>query len=540
MTSLDAQAYKERNMFSTVDESNYFNQESEVSEFFSGRKILITGGSGFLGRLILEKLLRSCPKIERIYLLMRGKKQKDMQTRFKEYFNDILFERLKEEQKDVEKKIVLIESDMYELNLGMSGKDSERIKDTEVIFHCAASVRFNDTLRSIINVNVRGTRDLLLLAQEMPNLKVFTYVSTAYSQCIYERIEEKYYNPPLKTEDIIKLTETLNDHQLELITPELLGKWPNTYTYSKAICEDTVRQYSRGFPTCIVRPSSVLATEKDPIPGWTNNLYGLTGIASCIGLGIIRVMNLNTKLVHDIIPADYAVNNIIVSTWDIAKKRSISPVITNFNNDDKSLTVDAEEIPIYNIVSYVQNPVKWSYCVLKLFEIESIVPLRKCLWYPFFLPLTNEYFVYLCIILLHWIPGFIVDSLALLVGRKPRLLNIYRKIHKLTNVMNFFARNQWEFTNDNVLKLWNKLSVVDKNKFFFNISDLDWDSYFLTYCKGVRVFVLNDPLETVNDAKILHERLRIIHYTTGIVLLILLLWGLYLLLQFLYTSLFSF
>ncbi|XP_046831976.1 fatty acyl-CoA reductase wat-like [Vespa crabro] len=153
---------------------------------------------------------------------------------------------------------------------------------------------------------------------------------------------------------------------------------------------------------------------------------------------------------------------------------------------------------------------------------------------PLFLTLKNEYFLYLCIILFHWIPGFIVDSLAFLVGRKPGLLNIYRKVHKLSNVMNFFATHQWEFTNDNVSKIWNKLSVVDKNKFFFNISDLDWDSYLLTYCKGVRVFLLNDPLETVNDAKILHKRLRIIHYTTGIVLLILLLRGFYLLLQFLY------
>ncbi|XP_047364412.1 fatty acyl-CoA reductase wat-like [Vespa velutina] len=321
---------------------------------------------------------------------------------------------------------------------------------------------------------------------------------------------------------------------------KLLGKWPNTYTYSKAICEDTVREYSRGLPTCIVRPSSVLATEKDPIVGWINNLYGLTGIAIGVSLGIIRVMNIYKELFHDIIPADYVVNNIIVSTWNTAKKGSISPVITNFDKDDESLTVDAEEIPIYNIVSSVQNPVDWNYCILKLLEIASIIPFTKYLWYPFFLGLKNEYFVYLSIILLHWIPGLIVDSLAFLVGRKPRLLNIYRKMHNLTNVMNFFTTHQWEFSNDNVSKLWNKLSVVDKNKFFFNISDLDWDSYFLSYTKGVRVFLLNDPLETINDAKIFHKRLRIIHYTTGIVLLILLLWGLYLLLKFLYASLLSF
>lgn len=67
---------------------------------------------------------------------------------------------------------------MSELKLGISEEDRERIKDTEVIFHSAASVRFNDPLRFIINVNVRGTRELLLLAQEMPNLKVRSSVYT--------------------------------------------------------------------------------------------------------------------------------------------------------------------------------------------------------------------------------------------------------------------------------------------------------------------------------------------------------------------------
>lgn len=101
----------------------------------------------------------------------------------------------------------------------------------------------------------------------------------------------------------------------------LLGEWPNTYTFSKAISEDVVRRYSNGIPSCIVRPSSVLATEKDPIPGWLNNLYGLTGAAAGAGTGVLRVMHCDPELVHDIIPADYVVNNIIVATWDTAKKR---------------------------------------------------------------------------------------------------------------------------------------------------------------------------------------------------------------------------
>lgn len=72
--------------------------------------------------------------------------------------------------------------------------------------------------------------------------------------------------------------------------------------------------------------------------------------------------------------------------------------------------------------------------------------------------------------------------------------------------MSFFATNQWEFTNDNVLTLWEKLSIVDKDKFFFNVTNIDWDSYWLSYVKGIRVFLLKDPMETVNKAKILRKR----------------------------------
>ena len=34
------------------------NHQSEISEFFAGCNVLITGASGFLGILLIEKLLR--------------------------------------------------------------------------------------------------------------------------------------------------------------------------------------------------------------------------------------------------------------------------------------------------------------------------------------------------------------------------------------------------------------------------------------------------------------------------------------------------
>jgi fatty acyl-CoA reductase len=59
-----------------------------LQQFYSGQSIFITGGTGFLGKLLIEKLLRSCPGIVSIYLLVRPKKGKDVHQRAEEIFDD--------------------------------------------------------------------------------------------------------------------------------------------------------------------------------------------------------------------------------------------------------------------------------------------------------------------------------------------------------------------------------------------------------------------------------------------------------------------
>jgi fatty acyl-CoA reductase len=41
-----------------------------------------------MGKVLVEKLLRSCPHLSNIYLLVRSKKGKDVETRLEEIFND--------------------------------------------------------------------------------------------------------------------------------------------------------------------------------------------------------------------------------------------------------------------------------------------------------------------------------------------------------------------------------------------------------------------------------------------------------------------
>jgi fatty acyl-CoA reductase len=58
-------------------------KDTYIPAFFANPSIFITGETGFLGKALIEKLLRSCPDIAKIYLLIRPKKELDINERLK-------------------------------------------------------------------------------------------------------------------------------------------------------------------------------------------------------------------------------------------------------------------------------------------------------------------------------------------------------------------------------------------------------------------------------------------------------------------------
>jgi fatty acyl-CoA reductase len=54
---------------------------SILQKFYEGRVVLLTGGTGFLGKVLLIKLLHSCPDIGAIILFLRKKHGKSCQER---------------------------------------------------------------------------------------------------------------------------------------------------------------------------------------------------------------------------------------------------------------------------------------------------------------------------------------------------------------------------------------------------------------------------------------------------------------------------
>lgn len=61
---------------------------TSIQEFYRSSSVFLTGGTGFVGKLLIEKLSRSIPQIDHIYLLIRPKREKSAPERFVELMND--------------------------------------------------------------------------------------------------------------------------------------------------------------------------------------------------------------------------------------------------------------------------------------------------------------------------------------------------------------------------------------------------------------------------------------------------------------------
>ncbi|XP_021712516.1 putative fatty acyl-CoA reductase CG5065 [Aedes aegypti] len=299
----------------TSGEENYDPNKPSIKEFYAGRDIFITGGTGFMGKVLIEKLLRSCSGLNRIFILLREKKSKTTNDRLREIQELPLFEVLRRQDPNALSKMIPIKGDVSQLELGMSDEDRKRMSEVSVIFHVAANVRFDDPLKDAVILNTRGTREMIRFAESLKNLCVMMHVSTTYSNPDKYIIEEKIYPPYADWEKTIKLAEEMDTQTLETFAPKYMGMLPNTYVFTKSLAEHIINDYRDRLPLILFRPSIVISSMRDPIPGWIDNFNGPVGLLVGSGIGLCRTMYCDPNNVADYTPVDVCIKAMIVAAW---------------------------------------------------------------------------------------------------------------------------------------------------------------------------------------------------------------------------------
>lgn len=469
---------------------------AKISDYFAGTNIFITGATGFVGIALVEKFLRTIPNVGKIYLLIRPKKGKDISERLTELTKNPIFRRLIELQgEEVFSKLAAVGGDVGEEGLGLSTKDKKTLIDNvHFVFHSAATLDFEASLKATVNINLLGTRRIVQLCKEITNLKALLHVSSAYANSNRNTAEEVLYPAPYDADKAIDLASSLNDSALEEITPTILGKHPNCYTFTKALAEHEVAKSIESFPSCIIRPSMIVGAWKEPIPGWTNSKNGPQGFIMGAAKGIVRRLPVEKNLIYDYIPVDIVVNHMIAGARQAA------------------VTRPAETL-IYHCTTSVYKPFRWIEVESKVTSLLHRYPLKSAVWYPTLKLLPSLLLFKISAFIFHMIPAYILDTVTKISGGRPILVRLHTNVNRSLNRLAPFIFNEWKFDNKKSLNLHESLAPEDKEVFGLDVGSLHWETYFEDLAKGVRQYLNNESPETLPAARTKDNILMVLNWT---------------------------
>lgn len=485
--------------------------DSPVSRFYRGKTVFITGATGFMGKVLVEKLLRSTA-VSKIFLLIRPKKGVATQQRLGVLLGTKIFDRIREEKKEALNKVEAVDGDITEQRLGLS-EDDERllVNSVNIVFHCAATVRFDEDLTKSIGMNVSGVLSMLALARQMTLLEAMVDVSTAYCNCDLPHIEERVYPAPGNPRGMIDLCQWMSPDMIDSpeVTRKMIGNRPNTYTFTKALAESLLEKEGGGLPLAIMRPSIVSASYKEPYPGWVDNFNGPSGIIAAAGKGIMRTLFCKRDCIADMVPVDFCINMLICCAWKTAGQKPDEP------------------IKVYNCTSGGLNPITWGQ--VEVWGLEAIMKAayEGVLWYPGGSYQENWYSNRFWQLAFHYGPAHLVDLFSRLVGQKPFLVRVSDMMQKSTRALEPFTTGSWTWSSDNSMALEASLSEEDREEFGFDVRVLDWQTYLVTYAQGIRDFLFKEDPAKQEACRRKLKAMWLLDWIVQVGCLMMLLWGCY-------------
>ncbi|GAB0092519.1 hypothetical protein DMENIID0001_075220 [Sergentomyia squamirostris] len=445
----------------------------KLKEFFGGKGVFITGGTGFLGTGLLEALLGVSENIGKIYVLVREKRGMTPAERFKKIFSK---ENFRHHSPDTLEKIIPIAGDLTSEDFGLPVEILEEIvNNVNIIYHSAGLIKFNRPLKMAIELNVVSTLRSIQLAKKLKKLSAFVYVSTALANInIKGQIEEKVYWPGRDPKQLIKFAASnllpLSENDPDFA--EIVGRHENSYTFSKQVAENLIQQEMRNLPVGIVRPSAVYGSYKHPVEGWCGSASsGHLGFVVAHMKGATRCLYGDRSTVLFAIPVDYFVNGTLVLTCYVGSRPIEQPEVIHMTSNHK-----VNKFTLADLNDIVNEEVTKNPCNSYLWRPKSEV--RKGWRYEFF----NLAYVVLALLL--YVPEKIFKFGPRWMSGFKIVLISYKGAKYFANIANKIEG----ISINNGQRIMRLTHPEDKQRYSADVTDVDWSESFARTVKWAKTY----------------------------------------------------
>ncbi|CAL2265002.1 unnamed protein product [Prunus armeniaca] len=154
--------------------------------YLQNKTILVTGATGFLGMVFVEKILRVQPDVKRLYLMLRASDTKSATDRMHDQIiGKELFRVLKDKwgtnfDSFIAEKVVAVPGDVTFDDLGVKEIKlrEEMCNGIEIILNSAGTTNFDERYDIALSVNAFGVQHVLSFAKKCLKLEMLLHVST--------------------------------------------------------------------------------------------------------------------------------------------------------------------------------------------------------------------------------------------------------------------------------------------------------------------------------------------------------------------------
>lgn len=317
--------------------------DTTVLDALRGRHILVTGATGFLGKLWLSMILDRVPTIGRVSILVRPSRDEPAAARYARIIETSpAFRSLRARLGNglgqfLASKLDVVEGDLRQPMAGLDAPTLDALASSlDGVVHFAALTDFEPDPLEALAVNVRGAESIasLCVRSGAPLLHVSTcFVAGNVSGDIDEsvmpttpsnaRIDAEEEARALEGSFVGAAAERTDAGRRARIAiarerARTLG-WPNIYTYTKSIGERLIVA-TRDLVYTIVRPSIVEGSLRYPFPGWNEGINSVGPIV-WLASGLSREIPYSPHHHIDVVPVDLVARGVTTTLAALLRGR---------------------------------------------------------------------------------------------------------------------------------------------------------------------------------------------------------------------------